>query len=195
MNIAMTHDEVSMLTLSFSENIHYLEFGSGGSTILALQKGVAKCNSVESSVDWINKLREQSVIRDAEQCGRLSFHHADIGPTGNWGMPVDRSGLNRWPQYFLRIWGLLDQNPDLILIDGRFRAACGLCALISSRESTRILIHDFYTPEPQRDNYRRLLEFADVAERANNLVRLTRKRTASERMMFGLLAEVWNDFW
>jgi hypothetical protein len=63
-------------------------------------------------------------------------------------------------------------------------------------QTAAILVHDFCAkPSKQRENYHRLLEFADVAERKNTLVRLTRKESATERQMLAALADVWTDFW
>jgi hypothetical protein len=194
--VKMTPDEIEMLTSHLVKDINYLEFGAGGSTLLALKRGVERCDSVETDRLWVRKLREDATIEFAERCGQLVFHQVDVGPTRAWGMPADESGLRRWPNYFLKAWSLLEEDPDLVLIDGRFRAACGLCALIVCDQTAAILVHDFCAkPSKQRENYHRLLEFADVTERKNTLVRLTRKASATERKMLGVLADTWNDFW
>lgn len=51
--LRMTANEVSLFDKYIKSSAHYLEFGSGGSTIRTLQKSNAKVYSVESSIEWI----------------------------------------------------------------------------------------------------------------------------------------------
>ena len=109
-------------------------------------------------------------------------------------MPADKSRIEAWPDYYLGVWGRLDGDPDLVLIDGRFRTACALVALVLCPASTTILMHDFFDPLAIRRNYQTLLEVADIVEAASNLVSLRRKSEVSPRHLIGRLAAVWTDF-
>jgi hypothetical protein len=182
----VTPAEIEMLTSYFGSSVDYLEFGSGASTLLALRHGVGRCNTVETDQKWIDKLREAAGVREAERTGQLKFHYVNIGPVGEWGRPLDRSSMGMWPDYFLKIWAR--RSPELVLIDGRFRVATALCAMMA--HSLIILMHDF-----DRPNYAVLHQFADITQRVDSLVMLTRKRGLSDGPMLAALADVWTDYW
>ena len=94
----------------------YLEYGSGGSTMLAVASGVAALVSVESDRLWLEAVR-------ARLAGRLrpDHHlcHADIGPTARFGAPAAERHWRRFPAYALDAWALCRDRglePDLVLI-------------------------------------------------------------------------------
>ena len=163
----MTPAERTALQRALSSAIHYLEYGAGESTRLAVaQATLQTIVSVESDPAYIESaLRTQAEIRQAEQAGRLKFLIADIGPTQKWGKPMDESKRHLWPAYALCPYrhGYM---PDTILIDGRFRVACGILAALQCPPAATILIHD-YCNRPQ---YHVLSKFLDITETADHLV-------------------------
>ncbi|MFO1102098.1 MAG: hypothetical protein U1E20_04235 [Methylocystis sp.] len=192
--VAMTPEEIEMLSRHLVSGVSYLEFGSGGSTIFALERGARRCLSVESDPAWVDKLRQNPVIRQAESNGRLTINCVDIGPVMDWGMPANRSRLELWPNYFLPVWEKLDWVPEVVLIDGRFRTACGLASFLVCPETTAILMHDFYDALSIRKNYRSLLDVADIVEQQTNLVSLRRKPNVTATSLLSRLSAVWSDF-
>ncbi len=104
----------------------YLEFGSGGSTLLAARLGINTL-SVESSARYA-----AAVSTALGATTTVDFHYANIGWTRHWGHPVAnnptaaRTAL--WYTYIDVALKALDGQvfPDLVLIDGRFRRACAL---------------------------------------------------------------------
>lgn len=122
----------------------YLEYGSGMSTLKAVELDIPKIFSVESSQLWIDGIK--SKIEDMEYDGNCILIKTDIGPVGKWGTPsFDFKWKNYW-QYPLAIWDYIkndDASPDLILIDGRFRIACFLACFLYADKGTRILFHDY----------------------------------------------------
>lgn len=171
----MAPEEIRLLKDALKASRRYLEFGSGGSTVLAIETPVEKCWSVESDPKWIAEMRRWDVIRNAEASGQLHLHHADIGKVQTLGVPVDRTAQNNWSRYFLDIWGKFDAPPDLVLVDGRFRLACCIATLLACPPETVLLIHDFGDFTKFRKNYRLVLDFADVVESARSLASLHRK--------------------
>jgi hypothetical protein len=164
-------DEVEFLQAHLSSARHYLEFGAGTSTVMAANTpSLESIDSVESSKPFIEDMLGRPEIGKAVAAGRLHIHAIDIGPTGEWGTPVDRASRHLWPDYSSRIFEI-DSDWDLILIDGRFRVACCLNALLHTGPACRILIHDFRW----RKEYFVVLEFFDVVERLNSFVSLRRK--------------------
>lgn len=153
----------------------YAEFGTGGSTLLAARQGFDMMVGVESDPAWAAMVREDEEVAAVIAAGRASILHADIGPVGAWGSPVDRDAVRPWPGYIARMWAEWDRLnlfPDLVLVDGRFRVACCLsAALMAAANRGRhpaplVLIHDV---GERRPNYDRALDFFHVEEQVGSL--------------------------
>lgn len=142
-----------------------LEYGVGGSTILAAECNIASLYSLDSDAAWLAKVASQAPVANMIEAGRAKLVHADIGPVGKWGKPYNYSYVLRWPSYAKRPWqdGF---KPDLVLIDGRFRVSCILQALKNGGPDLKIAVHDFW----KRRNYHCVLRFTSVLDRANTLV-------------------------
>ena len=70
--------------------------------------------------------------------------YASVGKTGKWGTPIDGSAFRRYHLYPCSIWDIEGfQHPDVILIDGRFRVACALTAMIRATKKTTVLFDDY----------------------------------------------------
>jgi hypothetical protein len=139
-------------------SIIYLEFGSGGSTILA-SKHVKKLVSVES--DGVFK---RAVERAIPQDTRAEIHLLApyIGVTAEWGTPVfgrpTANRVKRWKKYPSAPWPVLNgEVPDTVLIDGRMRVACALESLLHINRHTRLIVDDYVG----RD-YRAIEQFAEL---------------------------------
>lgn len=163
----MTDAEYSCLRQALASSVQYLEYGAGASTCLAARlTSVRHIVSVESDAGYIDLLRrEHDEIRRAEETGRLRFHLADLGPTEKWGSPRDHTKKDQWPAYTL---GAYPGNPipDTILIDGRFRVACGLQAALTCPPSTTLLIHDYR----ERLQYHLLEQVLDIEKAVDRFV-------------------------
>ncbi len=131
------------LFLSFLKNSSkYLEFGSGGSTYAASKLVKNSIISLDSSKDWLEKVRQACAGEESKVKPTLLY--VDIGPTGDWGRPTDPATRNRWPSYYESIWEQPNSfDTDLYLVDGRFRVACFMQILINCRPDSLIMIHDF----------------------------------------------------
>jgi hypothetical protein len=145
-----------------------LEYGSGGSTFLALQAGAQFVMSVESDKAWAEKILGS--LSDSYPAERFLIHHADVGPTKAWGQPADRSGFRRYHLYSTAIWDHpLFRHPDVVLIDGRFRVACFLTALIRCTRPVTVLIDDYIDREP----YHWIEELVPPPEMVGRMARFT----------------------
>lgn len=119
-----------------------LEYGSGGSTALAAEMEGKTIFSVESDRAWMEDL--QAWLDQAGTRSQVVLHHADIGPTGKWGRPVDESGWRGWHRYPLSVWDRADfVAPDLVLIDGRFRPACFVTCMLRTKKPLTVLFDDY----------------------------------------------------
>lgn len=166
--MVMTEKEKELFLQEAENASHYLEFGSGGSTLAMLKYSRAKIHAVESDLNWLEQLRSHRRISHAEKTGRLMFFHADIGPTKKWGFPKDNQYKERFPIYSSGIFSTIDNDHiDFALVDGRFRVACVLQVLLNCHRNKRlkIAIHDFWN----REQYHVLLPFLQPYKTADSL--------------------------
>lgn len=119
-----------------------IEYGSGGSTILATGLG-KRCLSVESDAGWASSLR-QKLQADYPDQNTTEILHVDVGPTKEWGFPKDNQAASRFWQYPTTVWDHdLAETVDTVLIDGRMRKACFAAALLNIKQETRVLFDDY----------------------------------------------------
>jgi hypothetical protein len=119
-----------------------LEYGSGGSTVLAATMPGKYVMSVESDRSWTRALRRKIALSNPQS--QVVLHHVDIGPTGDWGRPLDDSSWRNFHRYPSEIWDCpFFRHPDVILIDGRFRTACLAVALLQAERPVTVLFDDY----------------------------------------------------
>ena len=132
-----------------------LEYGSGGSTALAAAMPGKRIFSVESDAAWAAGLGAWFAANPG--ASPVTLHHADIGPTKDWGHPVNAAAFRRWPLYALSVWDREDfVHPDVVFVDGRFRAACFLTTLFRITRPVTLLWDDY----ADRPAYHEMEDFA-----------------------------------
>lgn len=185
----MQSDEAATYTRWLRKAGSVIEYGAGGSTLLALDLGIKKLVSVETSPQWVEKLRAHPVVANAEESGRLKLIYVDIGPVGRGGRPIDLSRAESFRTYAPAPWEYCD-NPHLVLVDGRFRVAAALESGLRAGNDTVIAIHDFWN----RPHYHAVLPFFDCIEKVDKLGIFRRKANADLGAMRGLLEDNRNNF-
>ena len=142
MTPAMTAAEQLLLESVLQHSEHYLEFGCGGSTLLATRHVKSSVLSVETDRAWISKVKDS--LRGIQSTAQTDVIFADIGQTGKLGYPIDPSARHRWPAYYTDVWkhGMAAEI-DVVLVDGRFRVASFISALLNGGDEILLLIHDF----------------------------------------------------
>jgi hypothetical protein len=178
--IRMTAGERALFERSISKVRYYLEFGCGGSTEIAVAKGVPSIVSVESDADWIEKLKEKEHIAQAVANNRLRFEYVDVGPVGAWGVPKDESKIRNWPKYFLTPFEKYDRTFDYILIDGRFRTSCAFAAYAFAAEHTVVAVHDYIN----RHGFFEIEKFYDIIEAEETLYLFKKKPHVNLRSLY-----------
>lgn len=124
----------------------FLEYGSGGSSVMAAQSNIRKIYSIDSDETYLRAVQ----ARIGQLGGDLEKYlpiYADIGPTGDWGRPRDYGSAALWPAYANEPWNVMEKqgaSPDLILVDGRFRVACFLISALLADEGCVILFDDYF---------------------------------------------------
>jgi hypothetical protein len=142
-----------------------LEYGSGGSTVLAAKLGkTVFC--VESDQDWAERMAHHvASISDTAK-----VHWADVGPTGPWGVPMKPREFRKFSGYALSVWDRPDfVQPDLVLIDGRFRASCLVAVLIRTTKPVTVLFDDYL----KRGYYHGVERLARKEETVGRMARFT----------------------
>lgn len=136
----MSPPAIRLLGHLLSTSASYLEYGAGGSTRYAASHGVPRIASVESDPRFL-KAVDHFIGQDAPDA---DWHplFVNLGQTGPLGYPRSLRPNPSWIRYPLTPWAR-DLDPDLILIDGRFRLACALAAAHYARAGTLVMIDDY----------------------------------------------------
>jgi hypothetical protein len=144
-----------------------LEYGAGGSSLYFARKG-ATVLSVDSSRRWTQAINR---LFAAEQLTKSHVMRADIGPTLKWGVPLDEAptegNKRRWWAYLSSVWEEADRrnhNPQIILIDGRFRVACAAYSIreILRRRLNATIFFDDYLGRPEYHEVERLADIVGM---------------------------------
>lgn len=193
----MTDAEIACCRRSFASARSLVEYGSGGTTLLAVEAGLRRIVSVESDRRWIKRLRREAAsIRRAERIGRLAFRFVDLGPVAAYGYPAGERARERWPDYPAAPWrtGWVDRllrrpPPDLVLIDGRFRVACAVETAARAAPGTRVLVHDYR----DRPHYAPIGDILDLVELIDTLAVFVVREPLSSPRHAELLAACTGD--
>lgn len=119
-----------------------LEFGSGGSTVMASRMPGKLIFSVETDRRWALSLQQR--IDAASLPSPALLYPVDIGPTGEWGRPLNASRWQNFHRYPIAVWSEpWFRHPDVILIDGRLRPACFVAAYLRISRPVTILFDDY----------------------------------------------------
>jgi hypothetical protein len=141
-----------------------LEFGAGGSTYRACQyPNITKVYSVESDKEWIQQV-SASIATESTR-SKVEFIYCEMDSQRNWGQPGSKATDAQRRAYSDAV---LDKQPDMVLIDGRFRVACCL----KCPAQVPILFDDFL----ERPQYHIVLEYFQIVDQAGRMVVL--KKTA-----------------
>ncbi|WP_045386678.1 hypothetical protein [Falsirhodobacter sp. alg1] len=138
--LTMPEHEAGFLREAYACARVILEYGGGGSTLLAAGMEEKRVFCVESDPDWCARLRRAVDGAKSE----VTIHHGDVGPTGEWGRPVSP---RQWPKFHTYPVGIWDrpefEEPDVVLIDGLLRPACFATCAIRITKPTLVLFDDY----------------------------------------------------
>lgn len=141
----------------------FLEYGAGGSTMMAGEVGVPLIFSVESDPKFLAAVAETFALSGTQS--KLHTHHADIGSTKEWGHPTGFAALRQWPAYSTGIWDVIRRKkamPDLVLVDGRFRVACALASALHVHPGTPLWLDDYVEREARYAPVNRHLKLVEI---------------------------------
>jgi hypothetical protein len=139
-----------------------VEFGSGGSTYRACQyPNIKKLYTVESDKEWIAQV--SAAIANEPTRDKIEFIYCELDSERNWGQPGPHATDAQRRAYSDAVLG---KDPDLVLIDGRFRVACCL----KCPAKVPILFDDFLG----RPQYHSVLDYFQIVEQVGRMVVLNK---------------------
>lgn len=140
----MPEVETAVLLTHYAQADVILEYGSGGSTVLAAEMDDKHVTSVESDKVWWCNMLEWFDANPAGTGTTVDLIYADIGPTREWGHPKDDRAWKRFADYPLGVWDSEGfRAPDVVLVDGRFRVGCALATAFRITRDTVLLFDDY----------------------------------------------------
>ncbi len=146
----------------------YLEFGSGGSTVLASKYVRNKIISIESDKEWYEKVKTH-----LEYDNKVELHLVDLHCKPNtWGHPTADCPIENKRLYSNIVKSLNISDVDLILIDGRFRVACVLKIHPLITKNTVVLFDDF---NDRTEHYEVVLNYYVIVHSIGRMVQLQKK--------------------
>jgi hypothetical protein len=187
MQPAMLASEIALFTSVMRCANRYVEFGSGGSTVLAHSMGCASIVTVDSSLAWLEKVKKACALDGKTQ---IKMIHVDIGAVKELGYPKDDSNNDSWDIYHSAPW----TDPDLALadtylIDGRFRVACVIQTALHCSNRAIVMVHDF----ANRPYYHCVFEIMREIARTDNLSVFQVRGDFERARAVGLLAQHARD--
>lgn len=121
-----------------------LEYGSGGSTVVAGEMEAKTVFSIESDRRWARKMRRWFKENPPNTGTEVSISWVNIGQTKKWGFPANRDRADLFPRYPLSIWQSdAFKHPDVVLVDGRFRVGCALATAFNIKRPVTLLFDDY----------------------------------------------------
>ena len=168
----MDPDGLAMFETSLRGAGTYLEYGAGGSTVMAARMGKTGF-SIEGDRHYCRDVRRKL----AGQRHNIELTYADIGPTKMWGhlrrTRQTPKSVEAWKRYVRLPFERLNGSfYDLVLVDGRFRVACALHAIAEAGKrgaSFRLLLDDYDEPEDQRPHYKVVESYVPLARMAGRM--------------------------
>jgi len=180
----MADDELVLFKSLLRQANHVLEYGCGGSTALAASYRDLRLFGVESDPVWLRKVEAHPALKSASATGRVSLNYVNIGPTKKWGKPLNENCRHNWPLYSSLPWST-QSDYDLIFVDGRFRVACILNAVLKAHRDALIMVHDFWN----RPHYHVVLPFLDLKKSSGTLGVFQRRHHIDKDCVESLIEE------
>lgn len=142
--LTLTAPEAEALRTAYAQAEVILEYGSGGSTVLAAEMPGKHVTSVESDRKWARMMQGWFAANPPAEGSTVDIVWSDIGKTRDWGHPKDDSEWRRFPDYPLKVWRKKGfRHPDVVLVDGRFRIGCALATAFSILRPVTLLFDDY----------------------------------------------------
>ncbi len=166
--LTLPDTEAAVLRKAYEDASVILEYGSGGSTALAAELPGKRVFSVESDKAWAKGMRAWFDAHPPADGTEVDIFWSNIGPTKQWGYPKTDESWQRYARYPLEIWSTPEfRQPDVVFVDGRFRAGCALAAAFHTQKPISVLVDDY----ARRKQYHRIETYIGAPEMFGRLAR------------------------
>ncbi len=98
----MEDEGLKLLENRFQTAKVYLEYGAGGSTVLAALLRVEVIHSIDSDLGFLCAVENK--VAECKTRSKISTYYVDIGPTKEWGVPSELATASRCPRYCIAAW-------------------------------------------------------------------------------------------
>lgn len=160
--------EARALAAAYAAASEILEYGSGGSTLLAAELPGKRITAVESDRGWAQMMRDWVADNPPAAGTRVEVVWNDIGPTRDWGHPVDETHWARFSGYPMGVWCRpAPVSPDVVLVDGRFRVGCALASAYLTEKPITLFVDDYVS----REAYHKLQDYLGPADIIGRMAR------------------------
>ncbi len=154
--LTMPEAEAARVAEAYGAADVILEYGSGGSTLLASELPGKTVFSVESDRAWAEMMQGWLVQNPASKGTQVEVIWSNVGETGDWGRPVNDRGWRHYADYPLAVWQREGfKQPDVVLVDGRFRPGCAMATAFCTAKPVTLLVDDY----KRRQGYHVVEEF------------------------------------
>lgn len=142
--LTLPEAEAECLRDAYARASVILEYGSGGSTVMGSEMEAKTITSVECDKAWHTMMQNWFDANPPAKKSSVNLVWSDIGPTRSWAFPVNNAKYANYPDYPLGVWeeGMMEQ-PDTVLIDGRFRVGCALGTAFNTKKAVDLYIDDY----------------------------------------------------
>lgn len=168
--LTLPEAEAEALRAEYAAADVILEYGSGGSTVMAGEMPGKRVFSVESDKAWAGMMREWFKITPPADGTEVDVIWSDIGPTKEWGHPASDEAWQRFAHYPLDVWQLPEfRQPDVVLVDGRFRPGCAMATAFLTKRPVTLLVDDYLRRKP----YHRIEDYLGSPRIIGRMARFT----------------------
>ncbi len=162
----------------------YYEYGCGKSTEYVYKFTNAEIYAVDSAEEWVNKV---AGIAAKDDSSRLNLKWVDVGDVAKWGRPITYNKRHNFMTYAECLW-TNQKEPDLVVIDGRFRILCFLVTLKHAPIGTKILFDDYV----KRRYYHVVEELCPLKDKCGRQGLFEVTAAAKEKVSYELLLSFQN---
>jgi hypothetical protein len=142
----LTAEETVLLDAAARSAGTVIAYGVGEGTRRLAALGIEHVVIVENSPQWANTVQRDPLVAVASGDGRMRMQVVAMGPVTGYGFPASDVLQETWPKYWQAPWNVVEPaHVDLAIVDGRFRVACALTALLAGPDGLVVLIHDFWS--------------------------------------------------
>lgn len=185
--VCMKDDEKSLFDKYLSNCTNYFEYGGGGSTVFASSKSnIDRIYFVESNQQWVDKILSDSNCKQKGDRLQLLFHQINknvndnilAGHLDKAENQIFKPNWERYSKAILQVNADEQRSIDFVLVDGRFRVACCLMAILYTGSDCIIGIHDFYFSGKSCNRYATYCvveKYLDKIEESSQLVIFKKK--------------------